>query len=146
MIFINLYTIGFTKKSAKEFFDLLIENKIKKVIDVRLNNKSQLAGFAKSDDLRYFLKIIGNIDYVHMSDYAPTKELLGAYRKKLIDWDEYEKQYFDILNQNISKIIDYSFFNDSCLLCSESTPKYCHRRLLSEYLAEQNKQIKIIHL
>lgn len=146
MITINLYTIGFTKKSAKEFFDLLIENKIKKVIDVRLNNKSQLAGFAKSDDLRYFLKIIGNIDYVHMPDYAPTKELLGGYRKKLIDWDEYEPKYFDILNQNIPKEIDYSFFNDSCLLCSESTPKYCHRRLLSEYLAEKNKQIKVIHL
>ena len=146
MIFINLYTIGFTKKSAKEFFNLLIENKIKKVIDIRLNNKSQLAGFAKYDDLRYFLKIIGNIEYVHMPHYAPTKELLEAYRKKLIDWEEYEKIYLDMFNQNISKKIDYSFFNDSCLLCSEPTPKYCHRRLLSEYLAEQNKQIKIIHL
>ena len=124
----------------------MIENKIKKVIDIRLNNKSQLAGFAKSDDLRYFLKIINNIEYIHVPDYAPTKELLGAYRKKLIDWDEYENEYFDILNQNIPKTIDYTFFNNSCLLCSESTPKYCHRRLLSEYLTEKNKQVKIIHL
>jgi len=94
--------------------------------------------------LIYFLKIIGNIEYTHIPDYAPTKELLEAYRKKIINWEEYEKKYFDILNQNILKTTDYSFFNDSCLLCSEEVPKYCHRRLLAEYLAGQNKQIKIV--
>lgn len=145
-VVLNLYTIGFTKKTAQKFFDLLVENKIKKVIDIRLNNKSQLAGFTKCDDLGYFLKTIGNIEYVHMPDYAPTKELLDAYKGKLIDWNEYEKQYIDILNQNISKTIDYSFFSDSCLLCSEPTPTYCHRRLLSEYLSNENKQMKIIHI
>lgn len=145
MELINLYTIGFTKKSAKEFFELLMKNKIKKVIDIRLNNKSQLSGFAKHDDLIYFLKIIGNIEYIYQPDYAPTKELLEAYRKKIINWEEYEKKYFEILNQNL-KTTDYSFFNDSCLLCSEELPKYCHRRLLAEYLAGQNRQINIIHL
>lgn len=144
---LKLFTIGFTKKSAKEFFRLLIQNGVKRIIDVRLNNKSQLAGFTKSEDLQYFLKTIGDIEYIHKPNYAPTKELLDAYKNKKIDWDEYELKYFNILkDRNILKNIDYSIFNNACLLCSEATPEQCHRRLFSEYLKKQNKLINLIHL
>ena len=143
----KLYTIGFTKKTASEFFMLLMRNEVIKIIDIRLNNKSQLAGFAKGGDLKYFLNEIGNIGYVHMLEYAPTKGLLDSYRKKTIDWKEYDIAYKKILKQReIIKDIDYSIFNDACLLCSEETPQNCHRRLLAEYLTEHNKEIQIIHL
>ncbi|MCX5667136.1 MAG: DUF488 domain-containing protein [Candidatus Omnitrophica bacterium] len=143
----KLYTIGFTKKSANEFFDILISNNVKRLIDVRLNNKSQLAGFAKSEDLQYFLKKIGQIDYIYMSEFAPTDELLGGYRKKQIGWDEYEKQYCSLLAQrDVLKHKNVSIFDNACLLCSEPIAKQCHRRLAAEYIARSNKDIKIIHL
>jgi len=143
----NLYTIGFVKKSAKEFFEALKNNAVSKVIDIRLNNKSQLAGFTKKEDLRYFLKAICNIDYVHIEPYAPTKELLSAYKKKKINWEEYEKEYTAILDgRSILDNIDYSLFENACLLCSEPTAQKCHRRLLAEYLARDNEKITIKHL
>lgn len=143
----NLYTIGFVKKSAKDFFDILKNNGIIKVIDIRLNNKSQLAGFTKKEDLQFFLKAICNIDYVHIEQYAPTKELLKTYKKKKIDWEEYEKEYTAILDRrNILNNIDYSIFENACLLCSEPTAQQCHRKLLAEYLARGNREITIIHL
>ncbi len=143
----TLYTIGFTKKSAKEFFSILNSNNIKRLIDIRLNNKSQLAGFAKSEDLQYFLKKIGQIDYVYMSKFAPTDELLDGYRKKQIVWDEYEKQYCSLLaERDVLKNKNVSIFDNACLLCSEPTAKQCHRRLAAEYIARANKNIKIIHL
>ncbi len=143
----NLYTIGFTKKSAQDFFDLIIKNGVKLVIDTRLNNKSQLAGFAKQGDLEYFLKKIGDIKYIHMLKWAPTDDLLKNYQKKKIDWDEYKKQYSNILEQrNIKKEIDFSVLDNACLLCSEDKPGHCHRRLLAEYFAELGKDIKIVHL
>ena len=143
----ELYTIGFTKKTAEEFFELLTKNKIKRVIDIRLNNKSQLAGFAKGDDLKYFLEAIGNIKYTYLPEYAPTKELLKGYRDKEISWEEYESQYLKILrDRDILKNIGWSLFDKGCLLCSEETATNCHRRLLAEYLATSNKKIKIKHL
>lgn len=135
------------KKSARIFFEKLLRNNIKRIVDIRLNNTSQLAGFTKRDDLRYFLEAIGNIEYVHLEKHAPTKELLNAYKKKFINWEEYENRYIDILEKrNVLEDIDYSIFNDACLLCSEPTADQCHRRLLAEYLAKQNNQIEIIHL
>ena len=143
----TLYTIGFTKKSAREFFDILINNNIKRLIDIRLNNKSQLAGFAKSDDLQYFLKKIGQIDYIYMPEFAPTDELLDGYRKKQIVWDEYEKQYCNLLaERDVLKNKDVPVFDNACLLCSEPTAKQCHRRLAAEYIVRSNKNIKIVHL
>jgi uncharacterized protein (DUF488 family) len=143
----NLYTIGFTKKSAEEFFNILIKNSVRRIIDTRLNNKSQLAGFSKEEDLKYFLKKISNIDYVYMPQWAPTEEILNGYRKKLINWQEYEKKYTDILKErNILKKLDLSILEDACLLCSEDKPEHCHRRLLAEYLSSYNNNIKIIHL
>lgn len=142
-----LYTIGFTKKSAEDFFNILISNGIKKLIDIRLNNASQLAGFAKSRDLKFFLKKIAGIEYIHMPQLAPTKDLLKRYQKKQVSWEEYEKEYIQILdNRNILKDIDYSKFDNSVFLCSEPTAEHCHRRLLSEYLTKNNNQIKVVHL
>ncbi len=144
---IKLFTIGFTEKSAETFFTLLKKGGVKKILDVRLNNVSQLAGFAKGRDLQYFAKEIANIDYEHNIDLAPTKELLAKYRDKKIDWAQYEKEYIGILEKrNVLKKIDFEKLDGSCLLCSEHTPDMCHRRLLAEYLQKVNKEIKIIHL
>ncbi len=143
----KLFTIGFTKKSAEEFFEILRKNNIKRIIDVRLNTKSQLSGFAKQNDLVYFLKQIINVEYQYMPDLAPTKELLAGYQKKQVSWEQYEKEYVAILDKReILSNIDYSTFESACFLCSESGAKQCHRRLAAEYIAKGNKTIEIIHL
>ena len=142
----NLYTIGFSKKSAEEFFKLLKSNNIMRLIDIRLNNKSQLAGFTNVKHLPYFLKIHG-IEYIYKPEFAPTQELLTEYKKKSISWPEYEVKYKEILvNRNILKNLNWSIFDDAVLLCSEQKADKCHRRLLAEYLAKNNNQIKIKHL
>lgn len=143
----NLYTIGFTKKTAEDFFNLLTKNNVKRLIDIRLNNKSQLAGFAKGEDLKFFLNKIGQIEYKYMIEFAPTDSLLEGYRKNQISWEEYEKQYNKLLiERNVLKNKDISIFDNACLLCSESTAKQCHRRLAAEYIAMASKDIKITHL
>ena len=145
----KLYTIGFTKKTAKEFFDLLIKNKIKTIIDIRRNNNSQLSGFTKENDLKYFLKKISNINYIHLINFAPDQELLKEYRDKKINWDQFEQKYMKQLNDpNLWKNLDIDSFKDGCLLCSESSPEKCHRRLLAEFLLNNylDKSIQIIHL
>ena len=134
----HIYTIGFTKKNAERFFELLSKNNVKKIIDVRLNNSSQLAGFAKGEDLKYFLKKICNIDYIHEIDFAPTKELLNSYKKNNLSWEEYECVYRNIIEkrhlENYIKEKGEAFWVDSCLLCSEDTPEKCHRRLVAEII------------
>jgi uncharacterized protein (DUF488 family) len=143
----TLFTIGFSKKNAETFFEILLQNKVRRLIDIRLNNKSQLAGFTKCGDLEYFLKKIGNIEYIHMQQFAPTKDLLKKYQEKQVGWEEYKVQYKGILNQrNVLGGLDFSIFDDAVLLCSESTAECCHRRLLAEYLANNNSNIKIKHL
>lgn len=143
----KLYTIGFSKKSAKKFFELLSKHGVRRVIDIRLNNKSQLAGFTKAEDLQFFLKSIGDIEYIHITEYAPSKELLKGYQKKSVNWDEYEKRYIAILEERaILRNIDYSIFDHACFLCNEPSADYCHRRLLAEYLAKNNKDINIVHI
>jgi len=144
---IKLFTIGFTQKTAETFFNLLKKAGVKKVIDTRLNNVSQLAGFAKGKDLEFFTKTIVGADYEHNINLAPTKELLNKYKDKKITWDQYEKEYIDILEKrNIVQEIDFGKLDGSCLLCSEHKPDMCHRRLLAEYLKKTNKEIEIIHL
>ena len=142
----NLYTIGFSQKSAEEFFKILKLNNIIRLIDIRLNNKSQLAGFTNVKHLPYFLKI-HDIEYLYRPNFAPSKELLNGYKKKSISWKEYEIEYKKIIVQrNIIEKIDWNIFNDSVLLCSEPTAEQCHRRLLAEYLAQNKSEIKIKHL
>jgi uncharacterized protein (DUF488 family) len=144
---IKLFTIGFTEKTAETFFTLLQKAGVKKIIDTRLNNVSQLAGFAKGKDLAFFAKSIIGADYEHNINMAPTKELLNSYRDKKITWAQYEKEYISILEKrNILQKIDFSKLDGCCILCSEHQPDICHRRLLAEYLKKANNEIKIFHL
>jgi uncharacterized protein (DUF488 family) len=146
----RIYTIGYTKKSAQEFFEALRCNNIEVVIDVRLNNTSQLAGFTKKEDLQYFLKMILNAKYIHEKEFAPTKELLDNYRKGNINWNDYEKEFLSILNErNISSLLEVKYkmnFDKTCLLCSEENPDLCHRRLVAEYIKRFIPDIEIVHL
>lgn len=144
---INLYTIGFTKKTAQQFFETLVNSGVKRVIDTRLNNVSQLAGFAKRKDLEYFLKSISNIEYVHILDMAPTKDILDEYKKNKGDWETYEQKFLRLIrDRKIEKQVSQEFLSDSCLLCSEAKPHHCHRRLVAEYLSDRLEDISIHHL
>ncbi|MBE9249363.1 DUF488 domain-containing protein [Dolichospermum sp. LEGE 00240] len=145
---INLFTIGFTQKKAEQFFETLIKAGVKRVIDTRLNNVSQLAGFAKKSDLQYFLQKIGGIEYIHILDLAPTKDILDAYKKKEITWDSYEQKFNQLITQRqIERKLSIDMIDKSCLLCSELKPHNCHRRLVAEYLQSNlEKNIKIHHL
>ncbi len=144
---IKLYTIGFTGKPAEKFFNLLRNSDVKKIVDTRINNVSQLSGFAKGSDLKFFAKEIGNISYEHNIDFAPTKELLSRYRDKSINWQEYEMEYLNLLDmRKIAQKINIEKLHKNCLLCSEHTPEKCHRRLLAEYLKHVKNEIEIIHL
>lgn len=144
---IKLYTIGFTEKSAQKFFELLEQHDVKKIIDIRISNNSQLSGFAKAQDLPFFARRVANIDYAHELNFAPTKELLSKYRKKEITWEEYTDAYLNLLEaRDIKNMVDIEGLHECCLLCSEHTPDQCHRRLLAEYLQEINPKIEIIHL
>ncbi len=139
----NLFTIGFSLKSAEEFFNILKSNNVIRLIDIRLNNKSQLAGFTNVKHLPYFLKI-HYIDYLYRPDFAPSKELLNGYKNKTVSWKEYEIEYNKTIAQRkILKKLDWNIFKNSVLLCSEPTSEQCHRRLLAEYLAKNNLDIKI---
>lgn len=143
----KIYTIGFTGKNAEDFFSLLEKNNIKLLIDVRLNNVSQLAAFSKKDDLKYFLRKILNCEYTHRPDLAPTEEILNDYKKNVIDWEAYVVKYIELLNnRNIISHINDKEFANAVFLCSEHEPKYCHRRLLAEYLQKYWNDYDIVHL
>jgi uncharacterized protein (DUF488 family) len=143
----KLYTIGFTKKSAETFFTRLTNAGVRRLVDVRLNNISQLAGFTKKDDLRYFTKAICNIDYVHIPDLAPTKDILDAYKKQKGDWGLYERQFLDLMrSRHIEKKVPRDIMDCACLLCSEETPHHCHRRLVAEYLKGHWPDVEIEHI
>ena len=144
---INLFTIGFTQKTAQDFFALLIKHKVKKIVDTRLNNVSQLSGFAKKKDLIYFLEVIANIDYEHNLNLAPTQDILKDYQKNKNDWSIYEQQFFELIKERkIETKLTPELLDNSCLLCSEATPLHCHRRLVAEYLQHYWNNINIIHL
>jgi uncharacterized protein (DUF488 family) len=143
----TLFTIGFTKTSAERFFTRLQRAGVVRLVDVRLHNVSQLAGFAKRDDLRYFAKIIGGIDYQHRPDLAPTEGLLGAYRTRGGAWPSYERGFLDLLRERrVEATLPRELLDGSCLLCSEDRPHHCHRRLVAEYLREKWGDVAIVHL
>lgn len=143
----KLFTIGFTKTSAEGFFERLRSAGVQRLVDVRLNNVSQLSAFAKRDDLRYFLRAINNIDYRHVPLLAPTSGLLDAYKKRGGDWKEYERQFLELMTERrIENVVRPDDVEMSCLLCSEDKPHYCHRRLVAEYLQRHWENVEIVHL
>lgn len=143
----RIFTIGFTKKRAQEFFESLCDAEVKRVVDVRLNNVSQLAGFAKRHDLAYFLREICDVDYVHVPSFAQTRTILEAYKKGQGSWEEYEERFLALMaRRRIEDTLDPAFLDGACLLCSEHRPHHCHRRLVAEYLRERWGGIEIEHL
>ncbi|NJL09270.1 MAG: DUF488 domain-containing protein [Calothrix sp. SM1_7_51] len=144
---INIYTIGFTKKSAQQFFDILIKADVKRIVDARLNNASQLAGFTKKADFEYFLNKIGNIEYIHLLELAPTKEILDTYKQNGGDWENYEKQFLHLMSEReVEKLVSSDILDGGCLLCSEAKPQFCHRRLVAEYFQEKWGNVNVYHL
>lgn len=144
---ISLYTIGFTKKTAEQFFTALRRAEVRTLLDIRLNNVSQLAGFTKRDDLRFFLREICHAEYVHMPQCAPTKEILDAYQRNGGDWETYAARFVPLLSERrIETLLAPHLLDHGCLLCSEPTPEKCHRRLVAEYMKERLPELKITHL
>jgi uncharacterized protein (DUF488 family) len=143
----KIFTIGFTKKSAESFFTKLKNAGVERLVDVRRNNVSQLAGFTKRDDLRYFARTICDIDYVHLPDLAPTQDILAAYKKHRGDWGLYERQFLNLMTaRRIEDKVPREILDGGCLLCSEDKPHHCHRRLVAEYLKEKWGDVEIEHI
>lgn len=143
----KIFTIGFTKKSAEEFFTRLRDADVRRVVDVRLNNTSQLAGFAKARDLAYFLDAIAGIGYAYIPELAPTKALLDGFVKDKGPWSDYERGFVQLLDERrVVETLSKKQFDGACLLCSEDTPEHCHRRLVAEYLQAKWRGVEIIHL
>ena len=142
----KIFTIGFTKKSAEQFFNRLKQPGLVRVVDARLNNTSQLAGFTKKNDLEFFLHEICKLRYIHLPELAPTQEILDAY-KASGDWSNYERQFLSLMaERRIEDQVDKSILDGGCLLCSEATPEHCHRRLVAEYLRRKWGDVEIVHL
>jgi uncharacterized protein (DUF488 family) len=142
-----IHTIGFTRKSAEQFFATLSAAGVRRIVDTRLYNTSQLSGFAKQDDLRYFLRKIASIEYHHEPLLAPTADILDDYKKKAISWPQYEEAYVALMqNRQIESRLSREDLSDACLLCSEADPHHCHRRLAAEYLSDRWGDLKIDHL
>ena len=143
----KLFTIGFTKKTAEQFFTRLQNGGVRRLIDVRLNNSSQLAGFAKRSDLEYLLRAICGIEYLHLAELAPTQEMLDSYKKQTHDWERYESEFLSLLKQrDMASQLSREMFDGACLLCSEDKPEHCHRRLVAEFLKNSWGSIEIEHL
>jgi uncharacterized protein (DUF488 family) len=142
----KLFTIGFTQKTAERFFTTLTKAGVRHLIDVRLNNVSQLAGFTKRDDLAYFAKSICKIPYTHMTDLAPTADILAAVKSNKGNWGTYEKTFNDLMATRRIEELDRTTFEGGCLLCSEPTAHHCHRRLVAEYLGKHWKGVSVTHL
>ncbi len=144
---VKLFTIGFTKKSAQKFFDTVCSSGAKRIVDVRLNNESQLAGFSKKQDLAYFLNRICNMEYVHLPILAPTQDMLDELKKRKGGWDNYEQRFLALMQERkIEEQVPKEIVADGCLLCSEDKPHHCHRRLVAEYLGQHWGNIEITHL
>lgn len=143
----KIFTIGFTKTTARQFFSRLEAAGVRRVIDVRLNNVSQLAGFAKKDDLRFFLERIASIGYAHHPELAPTQRMLDAYKKSGGNWAAYEREFVELIEgRHIEQVVSRELLDGACLLCSEHEPHHCHRRLVAEYLKEKWGGVEIAHI
>jgi uncharacterized protein (DUF488 family) len=144
---IHLFTIGFTGKTAEEFFSRLRTAGVRRIVDVRLNNTSQLAGFSKRDDLAYFLREILGAEYVHFPVLAPTQEILDAYKKGKGSWSAYEQGFLELMRERrVEECAGKDVLHLGCLLCSEHEPDLCHRRLVAEYLRDNWGDVEITHI
>jgi uncharacterized protein (DUF488 family) len=145
---VKVSTIGFTQSTAERFFDRLLNAGVKTIIDVRLHNTSQLAAFAKADDLAFFLRRISDIRYIHQPLLAPTDEMLKTYKKEKGDWSVYEGRFLQLMREReIEQRLTPDLFAGACLLCSEALPHHCHRRLVCEYLNEKwGGKLSVQHL
>jgi uncharacterized protein (DUF488 family) len=146
---VEIFTIGFTRTTAEDFFGRLRSNRIERLLDVRLNNKSQLAGFAKRDDLAYFLRELLDAEYEHAPLLAPTQDILDEFKKrKEMPWEEYEERFLSLMREREieTRLSPDEFSRRTVLLCSEDTPEHCHRRLVAEYLRDRWEDVRIIHL
>lgn len=144
----EIYTIGFTQTTAEHFFGRLKDAGVRRLLDVRLNNSSQLAGFAKAKDLPYFLKELVGAEYEHEPLLAPTQELLDTYKKDKGSWESYEEGFRQLMaRRRIEAVLKREDFGvPTVLLCSEAAPEHCHRRLVCEYLAEHWPELRTHHL
>ena len=143
----DIYTIGFTRKSAEGFFGAIRESGARHLVDVRLFPASQLSGFAKREDLRFFLENLCGIGYSHRPELAPTKTMLDGYRKGHKDWRKYEDQFLGLMSdRKVENSLKREDMAEGCLLCSEDDPHHCHRRLVAEYLDGKWGGISIKHL
>lgn len=143
----EIFTIGFTRKSAERFFESLRSAGVERVVDIRLHNESQLAGFSKRRDLEYFLRVIVGIEYVHVPELAPTEDMLRAYRAQRASWPHYERQFLALMEERrIEETLPRTLFERACLLCSEPEPEHCHRRLVVEYLARHWRSVEARHI
>ena len=144
---IHLFTLGFTGKSAKEFFTLLRGAKVRRILDIRLKNNSSLAGFTRQAHLPFFLREICGADYKHIPECAPTLEILDVYKKKELPWASYVEQFMPLIKKRkIEKILTPELMDYGCLLCSEPSPGQCHRRLVAEYMQGLIPELEITHL
>jgi uncharacterized protein (DUF488 family) len=145
---VQVASIGFTGKSAQKFFDLLKGAQVRTVLDIRLNNTSQLAGFAKKQDLPYFLEHLCNAAYMEIPELAPEPDLLKRYQGKQLSWENFREEYFDLISRRrVESNLDIALFESGCLLCSEHLPHHCHRMFALEYLNQHwNSRLSITHL
>ncbi len=143
-----IYTIGFTRKTAEEFFELLRGAGVETLVDIRLHNRSQLAGFAKQGDLAWFARELAGIQYVHMPELAPSQGLFDAYKRRGGAWEDFERGFQRLMEERGSYgSLDRGLLRKSpCFLCSEAAPEHCHRRLVAEALAEREPGIGVVHL
>lgn len=147
MTALQLYTIGFTGKSAERFFKAIKSSGARRVVDVRLNNTSQLAGFSKRDDLEFFLRDICGLEYIHLPELAPTQSILDTYKKHKGSWAVYEQEFLSLMEKRrIDQTVARDVVDQACLLCSEDKPHHCHRRLVAEYLSSKWGGAEIKHL
>ncbi len=144
----EICTIGFTQTTAEHFFRRLADAGIQRLLDVRLNNTSQLAGFAKAADLPYFLRELVGATYEHQPLLAPTKDVLDAYKKRKGDWADYERGFLALMeHRRIDVLLSCADFERrTALLCSEATAEHCHRRLVVEFLESRWPGVQAVHL
>lgn len=143
----KVFTVGYTRKHARRFFELVRDSGAKRIVDVRLNTRSQLSGFAKQDDLAFFLAEICGVGYVHAPEMAPTADMLKAYRNGQMGWPTYERRFLGLMRERrIEETTPKSLVAGGCLLCSEDQPHHCHRRLVAEYLRDRWGDVDIEHL